>query len=164
MTLQVSHAEVVDKFTILLMKMSKARSELDRGVVGRELAAVQEVMACLQHQNREAIHQAAFALGDVNAKLWALEDGVRVPDLDDCTLGRLAREIFALNDERARLKRDLNRASGSDITEVKIRPLPVGDEVPRASEDGSTCGLPRLDVAMHRAISVQTHEFDQPTI
>ena len=140
-TLEVSHAEVVDKLTILLMKEAKAYLEHDKAMVEKELAAVKKALTRLPHQHGEAIRQAGFALGDVNAKLWALEDGVRAPGLDDCTLGRLAREIFALNDERARLKRDLNRMSGSGIAEVKVRPLPIGDELPRGTEDRSAGAL-----------------------
>jgi hypothetical protein len=58
----------------------------------------------------------------VNERLWVIEDDIRVKEKDrafDDEFVRLARSVYFENDERARIKKDINLALGSAYVEEK---------------------------------------------
>ena len=61
-------------------------------------------------------------LKDINLKLWAIEDGKRLAEKNN-DFGEkfleLARNVYKINDERAKIKLAINNALGSNIKEVK---------------------------------------------
>ena len=61
-------------------------------------------------------------LKNINLKLWDIEDGKRLAEknnLFDDNFIKLARNVYKFNDERARLKLEINKVLGSNIKEVK---------------------------------------------
>ena len=62
------------------------------------------------------------ALYEINADLWVIEDDIRAFEArSDCGPGfiALARAVYVTNDERARLKKEINMLLGSQIVEEK---------------------------------------------
>ena len=59
---------------------------------------------------------------NINSKLWDIEDDIRECErkkLFDQTFIDLARSVYFTNDERAKVKNDINKAFGSELVEVK---------------------------------------------
>ena len=112
-TIPVSWGELIDKITILEIKAERIKNPAQRANVERELAALRSAADVL---DRSALAEPAAALKDINARLWNVEDDIR-----DCEARsdfgaqfvELARAVYRLNDERARLKRVINEISGS---------------------------------------------------
>ena len=120
----VSVGEFLDKMTILEIKSERIKNEDKLLNVNRELRLLRETWA--------ASSLSAADTGDlvprlkaVNEQLWEIEDDIRRQESAG-TFGqefiRLARSVYEKNDERARLKYELNQRLGSDLVEEKDYP------------------------------------------
>ena len=114
----VSVGELLDKMSILRIKLAQFRDEGKRHNARRELDELEAVSRAhgLSHAALEA------ALDEVNGRLWVVEDELRVLERDQDFGPRfveLARAVYVTNDQRARIKRDLNEAFGSTLVEEK---------------------------------------------
>ena len=72
--------------------------------------------------NQATIKNFKDNLKNINLKLWDIEDGKRLAEknnLFDDNFIKLARNVYKFNDERARLKLEINKVLGSNIKEVK---------------------------------------------
>jgi hypothetical protein len=116
----ISVGELMDKITILELKSEriKNRGQLDNIV--RELGALRAVP--LGDVDRAMLGNLSAELKRINAQLWDIEDAIREcdarGDFGDAFIAH-ARAIYRLNDERSRLKKAINVASGSRIIEEK---------------------------------------------
>lgn len=121
-SIPVSIGELIDKITILMIKEAHAQ--------GQQLINIQKELELLQHKFDElgiGGHPAAegliTALMGINAKLWQLEDAVRVKlraDNHDAEFIDIACGIHKANDERSVIKRKINEIFNSEIIEEKI--------------------------------------------
>lgn len=117
----VSWGELVDKITILEIKSQRLESEAGRANVLTELRMLSERARPLFAAHREADALKA-KLTAVNEALWDIEDDIRQAEARkafDADFIRLARSVYITNDERARLKRDINMLSASALIEEK---------------------------------------------
>lgn len=117
----VSWGELVDKITILEIKSHRLESEAGRANVLTELRMLSERARPLFAAHREADALKA-KLTAVNEALWDIEDNIRQAEARkafDADFIRLARSVYITNDERARLKRDINLLSASALIEEK---------------------------------------------
>ena len=116
----ISVGELMDKITILEIKSERITnpSQLERVV--QELKALRAVH--LGEMDRAMLDKLSAELKRVNATLWEVEDDIRDcearGDFGDRFI-ELARAVYRLNDERARLKKAINLASGSRLFEEK---------------------------------------------
>lgn len=118
----VSIGEVADKITILEIKETEIKDAAKLVNVRKELKALRA--SYLDHVGvvSDAVDALTQQLRAVNRKLWVIEDDIR-----DCERAkdfgaefiRLARAVYVTNDERARLKREINVALGSAFIEEK---------------------------------------------
>jgi len=116
----VSWGELIDKITILEIKSERLISETALQNVRQELAA-------LRQSAGEAVRNPEVAalkadLKRINETLWEIEDDIRAKEAAksfDDEFVRLARAVYHNNDERGRVKRKINVALKSDITEEK---------------------------------------------
>lgn len=108
----VAVGELVDKVTILALKLRHCRTEAQRGHVEAEHAALREVARSAGIDLEDGDAQA---LAGINEALWAAEEAIRVV----VTVG-VAGEICALNDARAAVKRRINERYESEIVEEKV--------------------------------------------
>ena len=116
----VSWGELIDKVTILEIKSERLTAETALQNVRQELAALR-LFAEEAGRNPEVAALKA-ELKRINETLWEIEDDIREKEAAksfDDEFVRLARAVYHNNDERGRIKRKINVALKSDITEEK---------------------------------------------
>lgn len=117
----VSFGELIDKITILEIKAERMRDAGKLANVRRELDALNATWTAAPASQGE-IGSLRAALKAVNERLWVIEDDIRNKEAAqafDAEFIRLARSVYFENDERARLKREINTALGSTLVEEK---------------------------------------------
>ena len=117
----VSFGELLDKIAILEIKAERIRDEAKLANVRRELEALQATWAA-HPASRVDIAGLRAALKAVNERLWVIEDDIRLKEKAqafDAEFVRLARAVYFENDERAKVKKDINLALGSTYVEEK---------------------------------------------
>ncbi len=120
-TAPVSWGELIDKITILEIKLEKLGPGAQRDNVKREhdaLAAVRDRLGA-----GKPWQAGAAELKAINLILWQVEDDIRDCERDKDFGARfveLARSVYKTNDRRAAVKRRLNEAMGSELVEEKL--------------------------------------------
>ncbi len=123
----VSYGELLDKIAILQIKSERIDDPAKLANVRNELEALETCwMAHPAVAKPSAPGDDLVALRTqlkaVNERLWVIEDDIRVRELAQdfgTEFVRLARAVYLENDERARVKREINLALGSDLVEEK---------------------------------------------
>ncbi len=118
--IEVAPGELVDKLTILDIKLARIDDEAKRRNVATERGVLGGIFAELAADER--IAGLRHDLRAVNEALWRIEDEIR-----DCErrgdfgagFVELARAVYKRNDERAAIKRRINVALGSRLVEEK---------------------------------------------
>ena len=118
---EISAGELFDKITILEIKKEKISNKEKLIDIEKELNSLNDtVKKFIPDQSNISKHISN--LKEINLKLWDIEDGKRaaekVKKFDDKFI-ELARNVYKLNDERAKIKLAINTALGSNIKEVK---------------------------------------------
>jgi hypothetical protein len=114
----ISVGELIDKITILEIKSERIENARQLENIARELAALRAVRL----GEVAELARLAAELKRVNAQLWEIEDAIRDCDARGdfgATFIELARAVYRLNDERSRIKKAINVASGSRLVEEK---------------------------------------------
>ena len=116
----ISLGELVDKISILIIKQKNITNETKLDHVKKELDFLQKTL--MNYVQQEEINNYLENLININSKLWNIEDDIRECErkkLFDQTFIDLARSVYFTNDERAKVKNDINKAFGSELVEVK---------------------------------------------
>ena len=116
----ISLGELVDKISILIIKQKNITDENKLDHVKKELDFLQKTL--MNYVQQEEINNYLDNLININSKLWNIEDDIRECErkkLFDQTFIDLARSVYFTNDERAKVKNDINRTFGSELVEVK---------------------------------------------
>ena len=117
----VSVGEVLDKITILQIKLAHISDAAKRTNIQNELDALLPLMAGDAFTTDQM--QALMAeLKSVNEALWDIEDEIREKEAAksfDAEFIRLARAVYITNDKRAEIKKQINLATGSALVEEK---------------------------------------------
>lgn len=123
-----SIGEVIDKITILRIKKEKtAVDSASRANIMLELGALESQLENLVPKEETLVTK----LQEINRVLWDLEDDIREKSRHKCfdeSYISCAERIHTLNDERYRVKREINMRYQSDIVEEKVYALPKKDE------------------------------------
>ncbi len=118
---EISAGELIDKITILEIKKDKISNKEKQESVNKELESLNITMKkYIPDQNK--IMNFKNDLKKINLKLWDVEDQKRISEKNkqfDEKFINLARNVYKLNDQRAKLKLDINETLGSNIKEVK---------------------------------------------
>ena len=117
----VSYGELLDKIAILEIKSERMTDPVKLANVRRELDALNTTWAAHPASQGDVAALRA-ALKAVNERLWVIEDDIRLKEKAqsfDAGFIALARSVYIENDERARLKKDINLALGSTYVEEK---------------------------------------------
>lgn len=116
----VSNGELVDKYTILLIKKDKITDSNKLEKINLELELLKNYIELLN--SKYNIIDCTSNLKNVNLKLWNIEDKIRIKEknkLFDQEFIDLARSVYFTNDERASIKLKINNITNSEIVEVK---------------------------------------------
>ena len=116
----ISLGELVDKISILIIKQKNITDETKLDHVKKELDFLQKTL--MNYVQQEELNNFLENLIKINSKLWNIEDDIRECErkkLFDQTFIDLARSVYFTNDERAKVKNNINKAFGSELVEVK---------------------------------------------
>jgi len=120
-TAEVSIGELIDKMTILDIKLAKIKDE-------QKLKNLRTEREVLETTYRNAVTPSAHLneliqeLRTVNEKLWDIEDVLRYKEQIKCfdqDFVEVARSVYKINDRRFQIKREINELLGSRLREVK---------------------------------------------
>jgi hypothetical protein len=117
----VSWGELIDKITILEIKSRKLKAEAALTNVRKEMASLTEIVA-RDAPRRGDVTDLRDRLTKVNEELWAIEDRIREKEAAktfDAEFIALARSVYLRNDERSRIKREINVRLSSSLVEEK---------------------------------------------
>ena len=118
---EISAGELFDKISILEIKKTKISNKEKLVDINKELSSLNETVKKFI-PDQSSISNYINNLKDINLKLWDIEDGKRAAEKNK-EFGekfiKLARNVYKLNDERAKMKLAINTSLGSNIKEVK---------------------------------------------
>ena len=118
---EISAGELIDKITILEIKKIKITDTKKLKDVDKELISLNNTMKNFI-KDELVIVDLKEKLKEINLKLWDIEDGKRNAERNN-DFGKkfieLARNVYKFNDERAKIKSEINLILNSNITEVK---------------------------------------------
>ncbi len=117
----VSFGELLDKIAILQIKSERMSDPAKLANVRHELSALEKTWMAHPAAGTDIVRLRAD-LKAVNERLWEIEDDIRLKEKAqafDAEFVRLARAVYFENDERAKIKKDINLALGSAYVEEK---------------------------------------------
>ena len=117
---EVSNGELIDKYTILLIKNIKIKDEEKLKNVNNELNILRKYVNELN--DKYDLQILINKLEEINSNLWNIEDAIRKKEKNkefDNDFIELARSVYYTNDERANIKLEINNLTKSEIVEVK---------------------------------------------
>ena len=118
---EVSIGELLDKISILEIKQDKIK-DTDKLKFIREEHSILNDQLNKHVKYDEKLNNLFSSLKEVNAKLWVIEDEKRQCEKDQ-NFGekfiKLSRNVHFLNDDRAKIKLEINNYTGSKIKEIK---------------------------------------------
>ena len=118
---EISAAELLDKISILEIKIDKIKSKDKQEEIKKEYKLLKEVQN-LNIEDSKDIRQLFNEIKKVNLNLWIIEDKIRICEKNK-NFGKefieLSRSVYLNNDKRATIKSQINDLLGSNIREVK---------------------------------------------
>ena len=118
---EVSVGELLDKISILEIKQVKIKNPEKLKFINNEY----NVLKAQLNQNIKSDNKLNIlfkSLKEINSKLWVIEDDKRLCEKNsDFTekFIKLSRDVHFLNDDRAKIKLEMNEHTGSTIKEIK---------------------------------------------
>ena len=119
--IEVSVGELLDKISILEIKKEKIKDTEKLKFINNEYSILKDQLK-KNVKSDEKLNQMYQSLKDLNFKLWEIEDDKRKceknKDFEERFI-QLSRDVHFLNDNRAKIKLEINNYSGSEIKEIK---------------------------------------------
>lgn len=123
MKIEVSNGELVDKLTILEIKLDRIKDSTQLDNITKEWLSLNDaVMTLLNTFGDRALYSKIDELSDINKKLWDIEDWIRDCEKEqrfDKEFVELARSVYKLNDRRSEVKKHINIITKSGLIEEK---------------------------------------------
>ena len=118
---EVSIGELLDKISILEIKQGKIKDPEKLKFINNEYSILKNQLE-KNVESDEKLNNLYQSLKEINAKLWIIEDNKRQCEKDK-DFGeqfiKLSRDVHFLNDDRAKIKLEINNHTGSVIKEIK---------------------------------------------
>ena len=118
---EVSVGELLDKISILEIKKEKIKDSEKLKFINNEHAILKDQLD-QNVKSDEKLNELFESLKKINSQLWVIEDDKRMceknSDFSDRFI-KLSRDVHFLNDDRAKIKLDINNHTGSLIKEIK---------------------------------------------
>ncbi|CAM1342755.1 DUF6165 family protein [Tenacibaculum amylolyticum] len=124
MKIEVSNGEIIDKYTILEIKLSEIKDTKKLVNVKHEYEVLTPIVEQIYAEaaNQETLKKLHNNLLEINKTLWKIEDDIRecerAKDFGE-TFIKLARAVYYTNDDRSVVKKEINEFTGSDLVEEK---------------------------------------------
>jgi hypothetical protein len=120
MKIEVSTGEILDKFSILIIKRSHINDDAKLDNIQKEIDELLPIFNDLTKDKE--VFDKYIDLAEINKQLWDIEDDIREcerqKDFGDKFI-QLARSVYISNDLRAKIKKEINLLTNSDIVEEK---------------------------------------------
>ena len=118
---EVSVGELLDKISILKIKQEKIKDTEKLKFINNEHYVLKDQLE-KNVKSDEKLDRLYQSLKEINSKLWLIEDEKRLcekkKDFGEKFI-KLSRDVHFLNDERAKIKLEINNLTGSKIKEIK---------------------------------------------
>ena len=118
---EISVGELLDKISILEIKLDKVEDNKKLNFIRNEHLILTDQLE-KNVKSDEKLKNLFSSLKEINAKLWIIEDEKRKCEKDKNfkeKFIKLSRDVHFLNDERAKIKLEINNYTGSKIKEIK---------------------------------------------
>jgi hypothetical protein len=118
---EVSVGELLDKISILEIKQEKIKDPEKLKFINEEHSILKDQLNNNVKSNQK-LNELFESLKQINAKLWVIEDDKRQCEKEKDfteTFIKLSRDVHFLNDDRAKIKLEINNHTGSKIKEIK---------------------------------------------
>ena len=118
---EVSIGELLDKITILEIKQEKIKDPEKLKFISNEHSILKDQLNN-NIKTDDKLNKLFQSLKDINSKLWVIEDDKRQCEKDKDfgeKFVKLSRDVHFLNDDRAKIKLEINNHTGSIIKEIK---------------------------------------------
>ena len=122
--IETSLGELIDKISILEIKIDKIEDNTNKEEITKEYTSLTNALTKikLSSNERTRINDFIIKLKEINIRLWNVENEKRLAEKNknfDKKFIEHARNVYKLNDERAKVKRQINESFGSNIKEIK---------------------------------------------
>ena len=118
---EVSIGELLDKISILEIKQGKIKDPEKLKFINNEHSILKDQLD-KNVKSDDKLNELYRSLKNINSKLWVIEDNKRQCEKDK-DFGekfiKLSRDVHFLNDDRAKIKLEINNHTGSVIKEIK---------------------------------------------
>ena len=118
---EVSIGELLDKISILEIKQGKIKDPGKLKFINNEHSILKDQLE-KNIKSDDKLNTLYQSLKEINAKLWVIEDDKRQCEKEK-NFGekfvKLSRDVHFLNDDRAKIKLEINNHTGSQIKEIK---------------------------------------------
>ena len=118
---EVSIGELLDKISILEIKQEKIKDPEKLKFINNEHSILKDQLE-KNIKSDDKLNNLYQSLKEINTKLWVIEDDKRQCEKDK-DFGekfiKLSRDVHFLNDDRAKIKLEINNHTGSAIKEIK---------------------------------------------
>ena len=122
MQVEVSNGELLDKLSILEIKLNKIEDKEKLANVQKEFDTLNPLAKELFENYEGDLQNHYLELSNINGQLWDIEDWIR-----DCEKRKdfgnefiqLARSVYVTNDRRSEVKKIINTITGSELVEEK---------------------------------------------
>lgn len=122
MKVEVSNGELLDKFSILELKLLKIEDKEKLINIQKELDELNPLVYQLFEDSDSDLQNHYLELAKVNGQLWDIEDWIRDCEREkrfDKEFVELARSVYITNDKRSEVKKIINILTGSGLIEEK---------------------------------------------
>ena len=118
---EISAGELLDKISILEIKLDNIKDKEKLIEINKEYKSLEETRKS-NIKITDNLQKLINQLKEINLKLWNIEEKKRICEKNSDfgeNFIQLARNVYINNDKRAKIKSDINKLLGSNITEVK---------------------------------------------
>ena len=118
---EVSIGELLDKISILEIKQEKIKDPEKLRFISNEHSILKDQLDN-NVKTDDKLNKLFQSLKEINTKLWIIEDDKRLCEKEkkfDEKFIKLSRDVHFLNDDRAKIKLEINNYTGSTIKEIK---------------------------------------------
>ena len=119
---EISNGELLDKISILELKMLKIDDEIKLSNIKKEFDTLNPLVVDLFEGFGSQLQNLYIELAKINGQLWDIEDWIRDCEYEkrfDAEFIQLARSVYVTNDERSRVKKEINKLTNSGLVEEK---------------------------------------------
>ena len=122
MKVEISNGELLDKISILELKMLKIENKKKLVNIKKEFYTLNPLCVILFEEFGSQLQNLYLKLAEINGQLWDIEDWIRDCEREkrfDAEFIQLARSVYVTNDRRSEVKKEINKLTKSGLIEEK---------------------------------------------